>query len=106
MNRNFYPCSINMALKSSDIKHIAELARLDVGEKEIKTYSRQLSVILKYVNQLEEVKTSEADLAQGFSNLENIWRQDEAQAWPSDEVALALSQSALEKGYLKVKKVL
>jgi len=47
-----------MALTEEDVRHIAKLARLALSDEEIASYKEQLSSILEYVEQLNEIDTS------------------------------------------------
>ncbi len=47
-----------MTLSLQEVNHIAELARLELGEVELELYREQLSKILDYAQRLEEVDTS------------------------------------------------
>ena len=47
-----------MALDASQIEKIAHLARLDIDAEDIPEYARNLSDILAFVEQLEEVDTT------------------------------------------------
>ena len=45
-------------ISREEVLHIAKLARLDLSEQEVETYSEQLSDILWYVKQLQKVDTN------------------------------------------------
>jgi len=92
-----------MQFKDKDIQHIADLARLDLTPAELKMYGKQLSSIIGYIDQLQEVKTDGASFGQA---LNNVWREDEVIDWSNDEVQVALEQGEREGGLLKVKRVL
>ena len=47
-----------MSLTLSQVEHIAELARLRLSEEEKARYREQLSAILDYVSQLQELDTT------------------------------------------------
>lgn len=95
-------------LKKEDVKHIANLARLELSEEEIEKITPQLSDIIGYIEQLSEVDTDGVLPTAQVTGQSNIFRSDEAINWPEDEKALALKQSpeGLEGGQIKVKKVL
>ncbi|MFA5886375.1 MAG: Asp-tRNA(Asn)/Glu-tRNA(Gln) amidotransferase subunit GatC [Patescibacteria group bacterium] len=95
-----------MAITKEEIKHIAELARLDLSAEEQEKFGAQLDLILGYVKQLDEVNTKGVEITSQVSGLVDVWREDEAKDWPRDEVERALSQGDLEGGQVKVKKVL
>jgi len=94
-----------MAISREEIEHIAELARLQLSEGEIKKFGPQLDSILKYVGQLAEVKVK-AETTATVSGLVDVWRTDEVKEWDRGEVVEALRQGELEGGQVKVKKVL
>jgi len=47
-----------MSLTPDDVKAIARLARLTIAEEDIPAYAKNLSSILEFVAQLDEVDTS------------------------------------------------
>ena len=44
-------------ISSDDVRKVAQLARLDLPEDKIATYTGQLESILEYVGQLQQVDT-------------------------------------------------
>ncbi|HMB65665.1 MAG TPA: Asp-tRNA(Asn)/Glu-tRNA(Gln) amidotransferase subunit GatC [Patescibacteria group bacterium] len=96
-----------MKLDKKQIKHIAELARLDLTEQELNQYGDQLSEVLSYIDQLKEVDTGEAEPTAQVTDMENILRRDEKEDWDKAEVNEALEQAPeLEGREIKVKRVL
>lgn len=96
-----------MELQKKEIKHIAELARLKLSDREIKTYKKQLSDILGYIDQLQEVNTDDVEETAQVTGMENIYREDKKDIWPDDERQAALNEAPeLEDDQVKVKKVL
>ena len=91
-----------------DIKQIAKLARLDLTEAELKKYGDQLSGILKYIEQLNEVDTATIDPTAQVTGLVNVMREDAVKDWDESEKKAALEQApgGLEKNQMKVKRVL
>jgi aspartyl-tRNA(Asn)/glutamyl-tRNA(Gln) amidotransferase subunit C len=65
-----------MALAKKEVKHIAHLARLGLTDEEIEKYTKQLSSILDYVEQLKEVKTEGVEPTAQVTGLENVMRED------------------------------
>lgn len=47
-----------MSIKSSDIVHVAKLAKLKLSPEDIELYAAQLADVVNYMNQLEEIDTS------------------------------------------------
>ncbi len=95
-----------MPIAREEIKHIAELSRLELSEEEIKKFGVQLDSILKYVGQLDEVDTRKVEPTAQVSGLSDVWRADEVQGWDKAEVEAALNQNEREGGQIKVKRVL
>lgn len=93
-------------LEAKEVKHIADLARLELSAAEEKNYGAQLAAILDYVDLLNEADTSSVTPTIQVGQLSNIWRSDEAAPWSEDEVEMALSSSELEEQQVKVKRVL
>ena len=78
-------------LSKKEVEKIAKLARLDLTSDEINTYSEQLSAILEYVDQLQEVDTENVEITTQVTGLSNILREDEVQECdnPKELVELA-----------------
>ena len=96
-----------MKLTKEDIKHIANLARLELNEEELELYGEQLSAVLEYINQLKEVDTIDVEPTAQVTGLENIWRKDKIEPWRKDEVQAALHQAPeTEDNQVKVRRVL
>ncbi len=96
-----------MKLSKKEIKKIAELARLELTDKELETYGGQLEDILGYVDQLKEVDTTHVKPTAQVTGLENVMREDEVENWPTDEVEASLNQAPEKEGrFIKVKRVL
>lgn len=96
-----------MKFSKKDIQHIANLARLELTDEELKIYGSQLSDILNYIGQLREVDVSGVEPTAQTAGLENIFREDEIEEWDEQEREAALAQAPeLEDGQVKVRRVL
>ena len=78
-----------MGLSSEDVRWIAHLARLDLSEAELATLTPELSAILAYVNQLQEVNTDGVEPLAHPLPLHNVFREDEHSSSLSVDQALA-----------------
>jgi len=65
-----------MALTKKEVEHIALLARLKITDEEVEKFSHQLSQILEYVEQLQQVNTDGVELTAQVTGLENVLRDD------------------------------
>lgn len=96
-----------MKLNREEILHIANLARLELSEAEMEKYGEQLSGVLSYVEQLSEVDTDAVEPTAQVTGLQDVFREDVARNWPSDEVESALLNAPdIEDHQYKVKRVL
>jgi aspartyl-tRNA(Asn)/glutamyl-tRNA(Gln) amidotransferase subunit C len=96
-----------MALKNQEIKHIANLARLELTEEELEKYGGQLSDILDYIDQLKEVNTIGVEPTAQVTGLKNVLREDKIENWDEDEIKAALKDAPeKEERLIKVKRVI
>ena len=93
-------------LTKEQIKHIANLARLELTAAEELKYGKQLSAVLDYVDKLAEVDTNNVLITSQTGGLVNAWRGDKVKPWNETEVKNALSQGETVSGQVKVKRVL
>lgn len=63
-------------LTKSQVKHIARLARLELTDKEVEEFRKQLADILDYVSQLNELDASGIEPTSQVTGLENVTRED------------------------------
>ncbi|MFH0770110.1 MAG: Asp-tRNA(Asn)/Glu-tRNA(Gln) amidotransferase subunit GatC [Candidatus Peregrinibacteria bacterium] len=65
-----------MALTSSQVRHIAALARLTLSDAEVERFTVELSSILDYVSKLQEVDTSSVEASAQITGLSGVVRPD------------------------------
>ncbi|MBI4768666.1 MAG: Asp-tRNA(Asn)/Glu-tRNA(Gln) amidotransferase subunit GatC [Deltaproteobacteria bacterium] len=65
-----------MKLSKPEVEHIAFLARLQLGTKEIETITQQLNSILGYMEKLSELDTSGIEPTTHALHLSNAFRED------------------------------
>ncbi len=66
-------------LTVDETKHIATLAKLDLDEKEIQKFQKQLSETLGYVQILEQIDTVKLKPTCHVSDKTNVYRKDETE---------------------------
>jgi aspartyl-tRNA(Asn)/glutamyl-tRNA(Gln) amidotransferase subunit C len=91
-------------LTKDQVKHIAQLANLSLTEKEIAKFQKQLSDILGYIDQLNELETSKIEPTSQVTGLENVFREDKVKPGLSQKEALSSTKSKKD-GYFKVKAI-
>ena len=64
-------------LTDKEVKHIADLARIKITEKEEKSLKKDLSSILEYIDKLNEVDTTEVQPLYQTTGLVDSLRTDE-----------------------------
>ena len=96
-----------MKISNKDIEHLAHLAKLELSEKEINQYRREISGIVRYVDHLAQANVSRQSATARLTEVDNVLRPDSAIKWDKDESAAALKQAARFKGkYVSVPRVL
>ena len=96
-----------MKLDKKQIQHIANLARLELSDKELKKYGEHISQILNYIDQLQEVDTTGIEPTAQVTGLENALREDSIEVWNNNERTAALKEAPeLKDEQIKVKRVL
>lgn len=64
-------------LTRGDVLKLARLARLDLSDDEIELFSKELTVILHYVEQLQSVDVTGLQPTNQVTGLKNVTRKDE-----------------------------
>lgn len=97
-----------MKLSKDQVLHVAQLARLGLTSQEIITFQTQLSSILDYVEQLNEVNTDGIEPTAQVTGLVNVMREDHVMpnVLADPDELLKCSPLPKEKRQIKVKRVL
>jgi aspartyl-tRNA(Asn)/glutamyl-tRNA(Gln) amidotransferase subunit C len=94
-------------LSKEEIQHIATLARVGLGEKDIEKYRHDLSAILDYFKKLNELDVSNVEPIGHITGMQNVFRSDRYEdADPSEREAIMKNAPEEKEGYIKVKSVL
>ncbi len=92
---------IKNSLSSDDVKHVAQLAKLKLSDKEISKFQKQLSEVIDYINVLKHLDTSRTQPTSQVTSLENVFREDTVLPSMSQKEALSNAKSSY-KGYFKI----
>ncbi|MEZ6055949.1 MAG: Asp-tRNA(Asn)/Glu-tRNA(Gln) amidotransferase subunit GatC [Planctomycetaceae bacterium] len=76
-------------LSPDEVRKVAGLARLELSEDEVASFSQQLGKILDYVNQLSDVPTDGVQPMAHAIEVMDVFREDIPQPSLSREAALA-----------------
>ena len=92
-------------ITSSDVRKVAELARLNLPEDQIASYTVELEEILSYVEQLQEIDTKNIPPTSRAVEVTNVMREDYVEVTSSREDIL--DQAPQREGdFFRVPKIL
>lgn len=94
-------------LSKEEVKNIAKLSRIGIEDKEVEDYQKNLSAILDYFKELEELNTDKIEPIGHITGRDNVSREDLRSEKTELERQLILDNAPEKKdNYLKVKSVL
>lgn len=92
-------------ISADDVRKVAKLARLDLPEEKIATYTGQLERILDYVDQLQAVDTDGVPATTRAVEVVNVTREDTVV--PTEVREQLLDEAPLREGdFFRVPKIL
>ena len=94
-----------MSISRDDVRHVAELARLDFSDDDEKRMAEEMSQILDYVEKLDELDTSGVPPMSHVLDVSNVFRDDEIESRIDREQALEPA-SETDDGYFQVPQVI
>lgn len=89
-----------------DVLHLAQLSNLQLSDDELTALQSDLTNILGYIAQLDELDTSGVEPTYQVTDLENIWRDDIIEASDVDREELLKLAPSVKNDQIKVPKVL
>ncbi|RPF50670.1 Asp-tRNA(Asn)/Glu-tRNA(Gln) amidotransferase subunit GatC [Aquisalibacillus elongatus] len=92
-------------ISKDQVKHVANLARLSITEDEAEKYSEQLSAIIDFSEQLNELDTTDVEPTTHVLDMKNVLRKDEPKDWITKEEALKNAPDK-ENGQFRVPSIL
>ncbi|MFZ2188294.1 MAG: Asp-tRNA(Asn)/Glu-tRNA(Gln) amidotransferase subunit GatC [Candidatus Moraniibacteriota bacterium] len=92
-------------LSKDEVKHIANLARIGITEKEMDKFSHDLSSILDWIKQLDEVDVAGVLPTAHITGMNDVSREDRMEDFLNKEKIVELFPES-KNGYDKVKSVL
>ena len=93
-------------LSREEVLKLAKLARLDLTDEEVDEFSRELSDILQYVEQLQQVDISGLKPTNQVTGLTNVMRDDKVRDYGYTPDDLLKNVPAVQDRQIKVKRVL
>jgi aspartyl-tRNA(Asn)/glutamyl-tRNA(Gln) amidotransferase subunit C len=92
-------------ITEEQVKHVANLARLQLSEKEVELFTKQLDDIISYAEQLNELDVENVEPTTHVLDLKNVLREDKSRKWISREEALKNAPEE-QDGQVKVPSIL
>jgi aspartyl-tRNA(Asn)/glutamyl-tRNA(Gln) amidotransferase subunit C len=92
-------------LTKEEVIKIAKLARIELSEKEVEKFVRELSTVLDYVEELKSVDVSGLEEVSQVTGLVNVQRDDKV-VTADNHQAIFSQAPEMKDGYYKVKAIL
>lgn len=91
------------------VRHIAQLAKIGLAEREVPKFAKELSAILEYVKVLSRYDTKDVIPAAHITGLENCGRSDDPKDAPLPHIArdfLEKQAPQTQNGFVVVPRVI
>jgi len=93
-------------ISQEEVEHIAALAKIELTKLEKEKFSKELSHIFDWIDQLGEVNTKHTKETSQVTGLENVWRKDEISMCEYEDDLLECSPNEVSNHSIKIPKVL
>ncbi len=90
-------------MEIKDVENLAELARIDLSEKEKNEILKDMDGILEYIKSIENADVGDVAIEH---EVYNVWREDEIEPRDFDREDIIKQFPKRQGNYLKVKKIL
>lgn len=94
-----------MSLSNDQVKRVATLARLELEDDEVEQFAGQLSKVLDYIEQLNELDTDGVEPTSHALDLANVFRDDRVNR-PFDADVWGANAPSKDQGHFRVPKVI
>jgi aspartyl-tRNA(Asn)/glutamyl-tRNA(Gln) amidotransferase subunit C len=88
-----------MSLSAEEVRKVADLARLELSEADVETMARQLSAIVDYINQLQQINTDGVEPLAHALDLHDVFRDDVPVKSLSEDESLANAPARKDNFY-------
>ena len=92
-------------ISTEEVRHVAQLSRLQLSDREVEHFTSQLGRVLDYVSKPNELNVEGVEPMAHALDLSNVLREDEARPGLGVDAALANAPDA-DSPFFKVPKVL
>ena len=95
-----------MNITREDIEHLAGLSDFSLSEQEAESLREDLTGIIKYISQLDELNTEGVEPTYQVFEMENVWRDDAVVPQDASRSELLALTKEEKDNQVKVPKVL
>lgn len=88
-----------MAIDKATVQRIATLARIEVADADLEPMAGELSGIMKWIEQLQEVNTDNVVPMTGGTDMKLVWRKDDVKDGDQPEKVLSNAPDRHESFY-------
>ncbi|WP_462272512.1 Asp-tRNA(Asn)/Glu-tRNA(Gln) amidotransferase subunit GatC [Methanohalophilus sp.] len=92
-------------ITKEQVEHIGWLARVNIDEEDAFEFASELSTVLDYFGQLDEVDTSDVKPTYHVADVMNVFREDEPTGSLEQDAILANAEE-IQEGYIKTPKII
>ena len=92
-------------ISKDEIVHMAKLAMLNLSDKEVDNYTKDMQEILAYAEMINNLDTSDTDETIGMAEQKNVFRKDEIVEFKTREDLLQNAPSQ-DEGMFRIPKVI
>lgn len=97
----------NSGISKEEVEHIAELSRIELSEDETQKFAKEISDVLGYVKQLQEVDTEGVEPIAQVTGKTNVFREDEMiDCGEEVKNLIAKNYPDSQDGFIKVQQIL
>jgi aspartyl-tRNA(Asn)/glutamyl-tRNA(Gln) amidotransferase subunit C len=94
-------------MTKEEVQHLAKLARIELSEAEIETFTTEMSAILEYVSEVKDIVAAGDQKEPVVGLRHNIFRKDEVLNEPDQYTKDILAEMPKTEGrFMVVKKIL
>jgi len=94
-----------MSVSKEDVKHIANLSKLNLTDEELEKYTTQLSDIVSFANELSNINVEGVKPTAHILDIKNVFRKDEI-INESDKEELLANAPSQDEGMFRIPKVI
>lgn len=94
-------------ISKAEVEHIADLSRIELAEAEIEKFTKEISDVLGYVKQLQEVNTDNIEPIAQVTGKTNVFREDlMVEAGEDVKAIISKNYPDSQDGYIRVQQIL